>query len=296
MKKIIWIIAILTILIMPSVVAYEGMEIEWIKIYVNDERKSGADEDGGDFNAYAGDEVKIIAKFFNHNNTVTEVEMEATMENIDDGDDIVKEHDWFDVDDDDDTSKEFNFLIPKNAMKDDYDLVLEITYRYNNGTQEKLKDIDWEMTIRDESTSTKKINLESSFDNLTNICGDVVVGLNNCFGYINQSDTCTDELSTCKQERGVCVESKATLTTDFKECTDERIEFEKRVQEKENEMSNMIKKDDAKKDLDEAVREKEKDMQQLGIILALVAAGGFMMWKKKAEGQDLPKQYYKDQG
>jgi len=296
MKKIIYIIAILSVLMMQSVVGYGGMEIEWVKVYVNDERKSGADEGGGDFYAAAGDEVKLITKFYNHNHTVTEVKMEATIENVDDGDDLVKEQDWFDVDEDDDKSKEFTFLIPDNAMKDDYDFVLEITYRYHNETQEDLKDIDWEMTIREESSASKEIDLESSFDNLTNICGDVVVGLNNCFGYINQTDDCKDLLSTCKQERGVCVEAKTTLKIDFDECAGERTDLGQQVQSKETEIKNMVKRDVCDKEVTKGVDEKGKDMQNLGLILALAGVGGFMWWRKKERGQDVDKEFYKDQG
>jgi len=296
MKKIIYIVTILCMLFAQSVVAYEGMEIEWIKFYVNDERKSGADEGGGDFYADAGDELKIIIKFYNHNNTMTEVEMEAVIENIDDGDDLTKDHDWFDVDDYDDKSKEFNFLIPDDAMEDDYEINLEITYKYNNGTQETLDKIDWEMTIRDESSSTKKIDLESSFDNLTNLCGEFVTGINNCFGYINRTDSCDDDLSTCKQERGVCVSERNIFSTDYDECNNERVDLKKQVQTKDNQLDNMVKRDVCDKEIDEEVEDKKKQMQQYGLILAL-AAGGLYLWdKKKKEGQDVSKEFYRDQG
>jgi len=292
MKKIIYMLAILSMLIAPSVIAYEGMEIEWIKFYVNGERKSGADEEGGDFNVYAGDEVRMITKFYNHNDTMTEVKMEAIIENIDDGDDLEKDHDWFDVDEDDDKSKEFTFLIPDDAMKDDYEMTLEITYKYNNGTQEELDTIDWEISVRDEDTSSStKIDLESSFDNLTNMCGDFMVNLNTCFGYVNKSDDCVIELGDCKEERGSCTSDRDTFEKDNINCNKETTNLKLSVQEKESEIKNMITPLICK----EKVDEKEKDMQQLGLILGLIGVGGFMLWKKKQEGQDVDKQYYKDQ-
>jgi len=49
----------------------------------------------------------------------------------------------------------------------------------------------------------------------------------------------------------------------------------------------MITLETCKEQKDVAVKDKEKDMQQLGLIIALVAGGGLYLWDKKRKGQDV---------
>jgi len=58
----------------------------------------------------------------------------------------------------------------------------------------------------------------------------------------------------------------------------------------------MVKRDVCDKEVTKGVDEKGKDMQNLGLILALAGVGGFMWWRKKERGQDVDKEFYKDQG
>jgi len=286
MKKIYIIIGLL-LLTIPGVFAYGGMEIEEIRVYVNNDRQGGVEDDGDDFYVEKGDLVDVIIEFYNYNHTITEVKIDAIFENIDDGEDITKDVSWFDVDPDDDRSKPISFAVPTDAREDDYDLVLEITYKYNNGTQEQLDDITFEVTIREETNDEKEINLVGAFDNLTTICGGITQGLNSCFGFINASNKCESELSSCNGIKGACTTDLTNYKTDLTECSNERTDLNKQVQDTQNEIKTMITLATCKEQKDVAVKDKEKDMQQLGLIIALVAGGGLYLWDKKRKGQDV---------
>jgi len=67
------------------------MEIEEIRVYVNNDRQGGVEDDGDDFYVEKGDLVDVIIEFYNYNHTITEVKIDAIFENIDDGEDITKD-------------------------------------------------------------------------------------------------------------------------------------------------------------------------------------------------------------
>jgi len=290
MKKLI--IGVLLLLLIPSVLAYGGMDIEEIRVYVDKDRQNGVEEDGDDFYVQAGDLVDIIIEFYNYNHTVTEVKIDATFENIDDGEDITKDIDWFDVDADDDRSKPIAFAVPSDAREDDYDLTLEITYKYANGTQEQLEDITFEVTVRKESEKEKSINLEGSFDNLTNICGGITQRLNRCFGFINSSNKCESEMSTCREQKGVCTTDLNNYKEDYTDCSNERTDLKQQVQNTQNEMSTMI----TLKMCNDEVTDKEKQMQQYGLVGGLGIAAGLYFWNKKKKGENVAESYEFAQG
>jgi len=290
MKKLI--IGVLLLLLIPSVLAYGGMDIEEIRVYVDKDRQNGVEEDGDDFYVQAGDLVDIIIEFYNYNHTVTEVKIDATFENIDDGEDITKDIDWFDVDADDDRSKPIAFAVPSDAREDDYDLTLEITYKYANGTQEQLEDITFEVTVRKESEKEKSINLEGSFDNLTNICGGITQSLNSCFGFINSSNKCESEMSTCREQKGVCTTDLNNYKEDYTDCSNERTDLKQQVQNTQNEMSTMI----TLKMCNDEVTDKEKQMQQYGLVGGLGIAAGLYFWNKKKKGENVAESYEFAQG
>ena len=97
---------LILLIVLPIVNA--GLEVEDIKGYINNERASDIDEDGGDFDVKKEDNIELTVRLENTENTTTQARLKGTLENIDDGDDIVKEQGWYDIGADDDKSKHYH--------------------------------------------------------------------------------------------------------------------------------------------------------------------------------------------
>ena len=279
-KTIVYIIALLLL----TTSTFALVEIQDVRAYVDDERESNVDEDGGDIYVYPKDVLDLIIEMNNPDNITVEVEFKATLENIDNEDDIVKEQNWFEVDEEDERSKMISFTIPDDAKEDHYDLVLKIYYKYDNGSEGDWE-IDYEVNVRTDGDDT--IELEDSFRNLTDTCNMMVKEMSTCYGFINQTSIDAGTLSTCKEERGRFETDYTNCNNNLQTCNAEKTNCEREKQQKINEMGSMVSLSICQNQTSTAVRKAEKSKDQIMIGAGALAVGFYMYMRKKQKNINL---------
>lgn len=227
------------ILVLLSSVVVGTADIDYVRVYVEDEKVS-ADEDGGRIKVEPGDVVEVHVNVDNQYNVTTEAKLRGVIEYINDGNDIEEEQDWYDIDDFDDKKKILSFTIPSDAKEDEFDMELRVYHRWN-GTTKDWK-IDYEVSVvKDEEES--KVDYREYFYNLTYVCKDLVTDMSHCYGYLNMSRECYSNLSTCYEQRGTCNEdlAEAKSTRDqYKEDNDDKDdECQTKINDKDDEIRRL---------------------------------------------------------
>lgn len=281
MKKLLTILLIIVCAI--SIVSAE-LELDEIRVYVNNERYYDADKEGGDIDAKKSDTLELIVYLDNNVNTTTQAKLKGVIENIDDGNDITKEQDWYDISANDDKAKTLSFIIPSDAVKDEYDMDLTIYYKYSNGTEYSFSKIEWNIIVEEEKQ--KEITLNEVVGNMSMTCSQVISKMTESFDYMGKYSGCTENLTGCREERGtyktqaeenektknVCVIDRDSCKTEIKEC--------------ENDKTLMVSRNQCDNEKDDAVlinvkeAEKKKDTMMAGII-AIAGAVGLIVWQKR---------------
>jgi len=290
MKKILYIIAVL--LIMPLI--YAKLEISSIKAYVNDERVTGIDEEGGDAEVYPDDTLDFTITLSNTENTTTQAKLSGVIDGIDDGDDLTKTQDWFDISASSDKSKRLSYVIPLKARKGTYDMELKVYYKYSNGTEHNYA-IDYaiKVLIKEE---LKEIDLKSSFNNMTTTCNNVVSTMSNCFGYINNTSSYLDELSTCKEERGTNKNNYENCNTDLTDCKARRDSLETENKQLNDRISASISSVECENQKNAAVVKAESETkgssQTTIVIIGGIALVGFLIYNKRKKSETTSGAYF----
>jgi hypothetical protein len=212
----------LALVLIPFACA-EEVKLDNIKGYVNNERVSDVDEDGGDFEVVPDDELELVVYVDNQDNETIEVRLRAIIENIDDGDDLEEEQDWYDVDAKDDRAKTLSFIIPDDAERDTYDMELNVYYRYDNGTQYEFTR-DFDIEVIEDRVEEEHVDYDGMLTNLSSSCNSLVSTADACFGYIDKHIECSSELSTIKEERGNLNQQVNDLQSQMTECESQKTE------------------------------------------------------------------------
>lgn len=238
MKQLIY---VLILLVMVTSIVATDIEIQSVKFYVNDERYSGPDEDGGDIDVNTDDTLEMVIKVQNNLVNKTQVKFRGVLENINDGEDISKEINWFDVEGNDDKSKTLGWVIPSDALYDDYDLELKIYYKNRTGQEHNLE-VNYNVYVEKYTEKEEEVDLKDSFDNITSMYNSVVTkysdlstNMEKCFNYLNISIQATSELSTCKEQRGKYNVSYNELKSSYDQYKDE---IKDKLESKDNEIKD----------------------------------------------------------
>src|SRR3990167_3865250 len=238
MKKLI--LAILLLLAIPSVFA--NLKVDEIRGFVGNERASDVDEDGGDFDVRQGDIIDLVVSLENTGNETIQAKLKGTIENINRGDDITKEQDFYDITKDDTRSKTLSFSIPSDARNDIYDMNLEIFFRRINGTEGDVDEVQYDVvvSVSKDKTIAANIDVNGLIFNLTSSCSSIAATTNTCFGYIEKSNTCSGELSTTKEERGAFKQKSDDCESSLSSVRSEKGEVERQKASIESQMNSMI--------------------------------------------------------
>jgi hypothetical protein len=121
----------------PRFIAYDDvckrkLKITELKAYVDGDKDSGVDEDGGRIDdVKPGSEVKIDLEISNLYSRSEDIEIEnieavATIFDIDDGDEMEEESDELEINADDEEKVELIFNIPLDVEEDTYDMTIEL--------------------------------------------------------------------------------------------------------------------------------------------------------------------------
>ncbi len=238
--KTLFLIVLLAVLL-PSVLAAD-LRVDDIRGFVGNERASDVDEDGGDFDVHRGDIIDLVVSLENNGNETIQAKLKGTIENINRGDDITKEQDFYDIAKDDTRSKTLSFSIPSDARNDIYDMDLKIFFRRSNGTEGTVDEVQYNVVVsvsqgQDEITSK---DIDGIILNLTSSCNSIAATTNTCFGYIEKSNTCSNELSTVKEERGAFQQKSNDCESSLGSVRSEKAEVEQQKASIESQMNSMI--------------------------------------------------------
>lgn len=277
------------VLMLPIVLA--NVETESTKAYIDNERVDGVDEDGGDIDVIRSDNLEMIVGVLNNYNETIKIKIRGVIEDINKGSDIEKIQDWFDVSADESRSKTLAFVIPSDAAKDNYDLVIRVYYKFSNNS-EFYYDTDYTVNVVDESS---QINLQTAMYNLTTSCNEVTKGLGTCFGYMGTAQNLTADLSTCKEDRGSYNTAWTNCNESLRLCNEEKIKLKMDGQQCQNEKALMISLTDCNKQVSDAKKEvgKKKDQIMFGIIAVGIIAFVWQRKKKQNISVDKAHEYYR---
>jgi len=282
MKKLYVCLYVVLYIILLSSFALADITLDQVKVYKNNERVSDVDLDGGDISANPSDKLEFVIYIKNTENTTSQAKIYSKIESIDDGSDIVKEQSYFDISADSSKSKILTFDLPIEIATDTYDMVLKVYFKYNNGT-EIIKEVDYTIDVRQIKQNTD-IDLKSSFNNLTLVCKDVVGQMSSCFGYVNQSLKCKDDLSTAENARGTFESNANTCASNLAACTTEKASIQSERDSCKSESSGKL----TLQDCDVKVNKANNDsMLKMGMFVAGIGIVIFFMNKKKKE-QTIP--------
>jgi len=233
-KKMFLIFGIL--LLLPTVYA-QGLEIEKLKLYVNDVRELSLEDIKEDMDSAdmiedirADDVIEITMKLLNTwNKELEDISVKGIIEDIDDGSNLIVKLDKFNLDDEDDVTKTIIFTIPSEVRVDDYWMKIEMEGEYENGTEIEMS-VGFELDViktGSSSTGTRSFNIAESFDNLTKLCGEYVKEVRENFDLV-------DELKQCNFMKGGFEENAKNCKTNLETAQNEKTKCE-------NEKENMIK-------------------------------------------------------
>ena len=281
MKKRLLLYIACMLLLLPGI--YGKLDIDDIRAFVNNERVSGVDIDGGDIKLNSNDLLEMTVKTINNEGNITQVKLKGVIQDIDAGSDLKKEFNWYDVEANGDRAKTLSFTMPSNAEKGTYDMELTVYWKYFNAT-ESSDTIDYQVIILETaSTTPDKIDLQSSFNNLTQKFGIMTDKMDSCFGYINNTSGCKDELSTCKEERGGYKSNYETTTNSLNTCNSDKTNFKTEKETCLNDKGSMKTTIQCNAEIENARMEGKSEAQKFFLIIAIVVGGiiGLIQWKKK---------------
>lgn len=287
--KLLYIIGIV-LLMVPLV--HAQLEIKSIKAYIDDQRDTSVDEDGGTMDAKPDSILELTVQVDNKENKTTKVRYTAVLESIDDGDDIEKKQNWFDVPADDDKAKVLSFSIPTDAREDDYVLELLVEYEFDNGTDGDYT-VEFEVRVREEKVGEEKdINLAESFNNLTLLCGNIISNIDGAFGYIEKYSTCSDELSTVKEERGKLDSDYTNCNQNLDVCRSEKQDIDNEKNNLQNQISGMITRTDAEQEKTVAVDKAKSEKDQIIFGVGILGVVVFVWQTKRKRGMTVADSVY----
>ena len=286
MKKYILYIICILLLTTP---ALADLEIKDIRIYVENEPISGADEDGGTVTAYQDDNIDVIVDLDNNIDNTTKVKLMGTIENIDDGNDIEKIQDWYDIDANEDRAKTLSFHIPNDANSDEYDFELLIMYEYANGTDGYF-DVDYDLVIKQHGEEIGETDLKKALHNLSNNCNSMVTSISDCMGYINSSNSYEGELYTCIEQRAKYNDTSNEKQEEYDDCQGKLTTCKSNLDSKDMKMGNMFTREECDTEIESGKMGVWKIIMFIGVAIGII-----LFFKKKKEGQSLYGGQYMEQ-
>jgi hypothetical protein len=267
---------------LPSIFA--AFSVDDIRAYVNNERVSGVDTDGGDIKVKQEDVLEMAVKLNNDFNETTSIKLKGIISDIDGGSDMKKELDWSDVSAYDTKTKTLSFYIPSDSDIGSFELTLTLTHKNLNGTEiTKTYDYNVIAAKKDAVAEVGQVDLAGSFNNLTGKFSIMVDKMDSCFGYVNNSASLRDEISTCKEERGTYKSSSDNCASDLSACRSEKTTLDTAKTNCENAKANMKTVEVCTQEKNDAVSIAKKDSQNMMLMIGAAAVIVWFFMKKKKQ-------------
>jgi len=155
----------------PKVYSFEDicnpLTLKEVKVYVDDNRESDADEEGGEIEAEPGDEIEFRIELennygFNQDLEIEDIEAEITIKDIDGGSDIDEDIDFKDLEVDEDDRETISIVLPLVLEDNDYEVELKITAETSSGVNLEII-LNYDLNIDKEKHDLifSKLRLES---------------------------------------------------------------------------------------------------------------------------------------
>lgn len=245
MKKIILLLIILSI---TSTVCYaDYFEVSQVRIYVNNERYN----DNGnvrDIFVMPGDTLDINLLLSNNRAQTIQSKIYSDIKYIDSNTNLVREISYFDIAPNDQRSKTLSYIIPNNAVYDDYPLRITI-YNKNANITETSFNMDYVVYVKkkgtasltsDEAMGVIAVSMNTTLKNFSKMYNGMISTLGVCYTELNRSRILADKLSTCKESLGNNVsilndkiKDYATVVTEYdeykKSITDNNAQYENKL-------------------------------------------------------------------
>lgn len=280
------------ILMSMNVLAHQ-MEIQEVRVYVDDNRELDADKSGGLITAYPEAQVKFQVKLKNNylNYSINDVKMYLKIENIYSNDDnINKESSLFTLGINQERTTTISFDVPSDAGRDIFYTELKIVGSANESITEYIY-YDLEIVKVDEETNPVKL-----LENFTTICS----GLMNSYNYLNVTFDYADRYARCLKDKGIVEDLQAMYdkkNEEYNTCVnrnrDDNGLWESKLNNKTQELTNclteksgMINNQECQNRVNQALTPYTQKNQSSGgnNNFVLLVAGGFvvyLIWKNK---------------
>ena len=192
----------------------EKLKVKDISVYVDGKKEAGADEEGGKIDVVPGSKIELTIKIENlysdnEDVEIEDVSVEATLESIDDGNDIEATANDFDLNAGKDKEIVLEFNIPLEVEDGDYDLIIEIEGGNERGFPYS-KIIEFEVEVEKEKHDVVFNRLEFSNNNVE--CGNAAklnVGIVN----VGTNDE-NAKLGIVNQDLGIDIQESFKLSED----------------------------------------------------------------------------------
>lgn len=204
MKK--YIILIVALLLLQSVYA-EQMIIDDIRVYVNENRQTNVDKDGGDIEDVRPNDVvefRVDIKNGNSDEALDDVLVFAEIIDIDDGRDLENDLNRFTLRKGESERKVLTFTIPEDSEDDDYDVNLIIRGINTNNTEETYN-VSYILEVITSVADT--FNIRDAISNISNYCQTsntnveyVKSKIDSVIGPGAALESCQNEVSSAKQD------------------------------------------------------------------------------------------------
>jgi hypothetical protein len=284
---------LLLLLLMP--LANAVLDVDRVRIEVNDQSIENDAMDGDDYKIARNDKVEVTTYYINTYPYPVDVILEGEIEYIkDDGDDLEDETSWKELGASDNYRQTLDFTIPSNADYDEYDLNLRVKYR--NASNDALLG-QWNYTfildVREPIVpEVPPASINDVLANMSSSCYGIAQTATACFDYISKYNTCSTDLSTVAEERGQykqksedCVGTLAAAREDLSQANRDKTALDGQIK-------GMKSIEQCNADTEAAVESAKKDAnaknsQTIGII----AIGAAVVWwwqnnKKKKSSVD----------
>jgi len=290
MKKI----AVLLIMMLVIPIAMADVVLDNVKGYVNGKYTSDIDKTGGTYEVYPGDRIQLKVYITNNGSSDSYAWINNELTEIDNGDTLESDVDRYTVSNSYSSYKTIDFTIPTNAdTEESYTLVMEIRYRYpydNTTDNYIIKNFDVYVQEPDEETTTAtSVSTNDILVNMTYACNNIADSTLTCFGFVDKSKACADELSTVKEERGRYQQQATDCDANLIAARAELMTMTTAKTDLQNQMEYMVTNATCTGRITAEVikaRSEESSKSTTMFIGIAVIVGGYLLWqqnKKKKE-------------